>query len=58
MTENDRRLLADVLRCARNVADSAADIGCIDDVDVVETDARDLQAAIDRYDLRAEDRIA
>lgn len=58
MTENDRKLLADVLRCARTVVDSASDIGCIDDVDVVETDARALQAAIDRYDLRAEDRIA
>lgn len=55
MSENDRKLLAEVLRCARAIANEVTDIYDIDDV---EEFGHELQSALDRYDLRAEDRIA
>lgn len=62
MNENDRKLLAEVLRCARIIASDGADIDVgyydDDDIDDISKDARALQSALDRYDLRAEDRIA
>lgn len=46
MSENDRKLLAEVLRAARDATER------------LDGEVNWLQRAIDLYDLRAEDRIA
>jgi len=48
MTDNDRKLLAEIIRAARDVAQDVADELCDDQ----------LLRALDRYDLKAEERIA
>lgn len=58
MSENDRKLLAEILLCARRFVNDGTDIESMDDIEDVERSAKALEAALDRYDLRAEDRIA